>query len=313
MKSKRLIYTAADSNYYTQAAVLVKSLAITQLEPTHLVVFGNGWTPSQIKSLLTFQSELVTVEVRAVEVGELSGINSPGFPLATAYNIIAPKFLLQDYSRAIYVDADIVILDDLKEAWDQKLATPLSAVIDSHVGFIGFPSMWRPWQEENLNPLAPYLNTGFMVMDLDAWRHDELTEKCLYFLNKYSLPCVDQDALNFALNGEFDHLHPRFNLMPFHLMTKLRTAVVLEPPGEIAQAISSPAMIHFHRSFLGKPWIRGCSHPAMKLWEDLATQVNPKWKRGNDIVGFIKSVVAKRAGMTVLDPMSDSLRNLKIG
>jgi hypothetical protein len=51
----------------------------------------------------------------------------------------------------------------------------------------------------------------------------------------------------------------------------------------------------------------------MKLWEDLATQVNPKWKRGNDIVGFIKSVVAKRAGMTALDPMSDSLRNLKIG
>ena len=311
--SKRLIYTAADSNYYTQAAVLVKSLAITQLESTHLIVFGNGWTASQIKSLLTFQSELVTVEVRAVEVAELSGINSPGFPLATAYNIIAPKFLLQDYPRAIYVDADIVILDDLKEAWDQKLVTPLSAVIDSHVGFIGFPSMWRPWQEENLNPLAPYLNTGFMVMDLDAWRHDELTEKCLYFLSKYSLPCVDQDALNFALNGEFDHLHPRFNLMPFHLMTKLRTAVVLEPPGEIAQAITSPAMIHFHRSFLGKPWIRGCSHPAKKLWEDLATQVNPKWKRGNDIVGFIKSVVAKRAGMTVLDPMSDSLRNLKIG
>jgi lipopolysaccharide biosynthesis glycosyltransferase len=313
LNTKRLIYTAADSNYYTQAAVLVKSLAMTQQESTHLIVFGNGWDSAKIESLLTFQSELVTVEVRPVEVAELSGINSPGFPLATAYNIIAPKYFLQTDSRAIYVDADVVILDDLGDAWNQKLVTPLAAVIDSHVGFIGFPSMWRPWQEENLNPLAPYLNTGFMVIDLNGWRRDELTEKCLHFLSKYSLPCVDQDALNFALNGEFDHLHPRFNLMPFHLMTKLRTAVVLEPLDEIAQAISSPAMIHYHRSFLGKPWVRGCSHPAMKLWSDLATQVNPKWKRGNDLTGWIKSVVARRGGMTVLDPLSESLRSLKIG
>ena len=107
-------------------------------------------------------------------------------------------------------------------------------------------------------------------------------------------------------------------MMPYHLMTKLRTVDLIEDPNDIEDAIKSPAMIHFHRSFLGKPWVRGCTHPARKLWTSLADEASPNWKKSNDWIGFMKQRAASYAKMTVLDDASKQLNDkvlpkLKIG
>jgi lipopolysaccharide biosynthesis glycosyltransferase len=123
--TKRILFTAADANYFTQAAVLVHSLSVTQLNETHLIIFGNGWNQDQILKLKMIAFNNLSVEVTPVNANEFSDVKlSHGFPLATAYNLIAPKYLLKDYDHAIYMDADIVILDDLGEVWNQNLKTP---------------------------------------------------------------------------------------------------------------------------------------------------------------------------------------------
>ncbi len=309
----RLLFTAADANYFSQAAVLVKSLSATQTYATELLVFGAGWSREQVSKLQNVCYGNVSVEVIPVDKTKFSDLKlSHGFPLATAYNLIAPRYFLEAYDHAIYMDADIVILDDLGDVWNQILTTPVSAVIDAHIGFIGFPSMWRPWRELGADPKASYLNTGLMNMDLKLWRDLEISEKCLDLLMSFEMPCIDQDALNLVLNGKFDHLHPRFNLMPYHLMKKLRTVDISEKPDDIQSAISDPAMIHFHRSFLGKPWVRGCSHPARKLWTSIADEVSPSWHKSNDLMGALKQVGAKFANMSVLDESSSMLSRLDV-
>ena len=308
----RLFYTAADANYFIQAAVLVKSLSATQLHKTELIVFGNGWNREQVSQLKALCFDNVTVEVMPVDQNNYSGIKlSHRFPLATAYNIIAPKFLLQERDQAIYVDADVVVLDDFGDIWDQELVSPVSGVIDSHVGYIGFPSMWRPWRELGANPKAPYLNTGLLKINLNMWREEKITERCLDLLTSYELPCVDQDALNLIINGKFSYMHPRYNLMPYHLMKKLRTVDVLEDPSHIQGAISDPAMIHFHRSFLGKPWVLGCTHPARQLWTSIADEVSPKWRKSIDLMGTLRQTAAKYAKLSVLDESTKSLSGLR--
>jgi lipopolysaccharide biosynthesis glycosyltransferase len=311
--SKRIFFTAADANYFTQAAVLVYSLSHTQITQTHLIIFGNCWTQQQIVELKKSAANHVSVEVLPVNTDDFKEIKlSHGFPLATTYNLIAPKYLLREYDHAIYMDADIVVLDDLGDVWNQALTTPVSAVIDAHIGFIGFPSMWRPWRELRVDPKAAYLNTGLMNIDLKLWREQEITEKCLDLLASYEMPCIDQDALNLVLNGKFDRLHPRYNLMPYHLMKKLRTVDILEDPVAIQDAIKDPAMIHFHRSFIGKPWVRGCTHPARQLWTSIADEVSPKWRKSTDLMGTLKQTAAKYANMSVLDESSATLKDLKL-
>ena len=60
------IFTAADSNYFVQAAVLTRSISITQRELTNLIVFGNDWNKEQILKLKQIASDRVSVEVLPV-------------------------------------------------------------------------------------------------------------------------------------------------------------------------------------------------------------------------------------------------------
>ena len=298
-----LIYTGADSNYVLQAQVWMLSLVKTQRSPVRVVVLGTGWSDKDRSVMKDLENNLVKVEFRGVDGTKFSNVQlKNGFPLATAYNVLAPLYLLGDESRAIYMDADMVVIEDLSPLWEKQLVSPVGAVLDAHIVWMASPSMWRPWKEEGLEPLTPYLNTGLMLLDLDLWRADKLTERTLEYLEKYELPCVDQDALNLALRGVFDQLHPRYNSMPYHHLKMLRYLDTVELDLIIGEAITQPAVIHYHRSFFGKPWNYGCKHPGKNLWRSLADEVRPGWRKKFDFVGSARAFAAKKAKMTTLDP-----------
>ena len=300
-----LIYTGADGNYALQAQVWMLSMVKTQRSPVRLVVFGNGWSDKDRSVMKDLENNLVRVEFRGVDGTQFSNVQlKNGFPLATAYNVLAPLHLLGDESRAIYMDADMVVTEDLSPLWEKQLMSPVGAVLDAHIVWMASPSMWRPWKEEGLEPLTPYLNTGLMLLDLDWWRADKLTERTLEYLEKYELPCVDQDALNLALRGVFDQLHPRYNSMPYHHLKMLRYLDPVEPDLIIGEALTQPAVIHYHRSFFGKPWNYGCKHPGKNLWRSLADEVSSSWQKQFDLVGSARAFAAKTAKMTTLDARS---------
>jgi len=301
------IYTGADGNYALQAQVWFLSLVKTQHVSTRVVIFGNGWSDKDRILLQKCANHLVSVDICEVDASQFSGVQlMNGFPLATAYNVLAPKYLLGNEARAIYMDADMVVTEDLSPLWNMELSSPIAAVLDAHIVWMASPSMWRPWREENLEPLTPYLNTGLILMDLKRWRVDQLTEQTLSYLEKYELPCVDQDALNLALRGKFQKLHPRYNSMPYHHLRMLRYLDTVESDKNIGEAITNPAIIHYHRSFFGKPWTFGCTHPGVELWRQLASEVNPRWRKKFDLIGSARAFAAKKAKMTKLDSRSFS-------
>ena len=296
-----LIFTGADGNYALQAQVWMLSLVKTQRTSVRVVVFGNGWSDKDKRITKALENELVKVEFREVDVEQFANVRlKSGFPLATAYNVLAPLFLLRGESRAIYMDADMVVTEDLSPLWTMQLGTPVGAVLDAHIVWMASPSMWRPWKEEGLEPLTPYLNTGLMLMDLDHWRAERLTERTLDYLEKYELPCVDQDALNLALRGEFDQLHPRYNSMPYHHLKMLRYLDTVENDEVIGEAITKPAVIHYHRSFFGKPWTYWCTHPGVALWRSLADEVQPGWRKNFGLMGSARAFAARKVNMTSL-------------
>ena len=297
-----LIFTGADGNYALQAQVWMLSLVKTQWSPVRVMVFGNGWSDKDRSVMKDLENNLVKVEFCGVDGAQFSNVQlKNGFPLATAYNVLAPLYLLGDESKALYMDADMVVTKDLSLLWETHLRTPVGAVLDAHIVWMASPSMWRPWKEEGLEPLTPYLNTGLMLMNLDRWRAEKLTERTLAYLERYELPCVDQDALNLVLRGDFDQLHPRYNSMPYHHLKMLRYLDTVESDSVIGEAITDPAVIHYHRSFFGKPWTFGCTHPGADLWRSLADEVRPGWRKRFDLTGSARSFAAKRAKMTTLD------------
>ena len=297
-----LVYTAADGSYALQAQVLFHSLVLTQPQPTELRIFGNGWTRREIARLEGLATDKVKANVVEISDSDFSEVKlASGFPLATAYNILAPDHFIQQSGRALYLDADMVVMEDLHPLFGMTMDHCFGAVLDAHVAVVGAPSMWRPWREEHLPPLTPYLNTGTLLIDLQRWRDEQVTSKTLEFLSKYSLPCVDQDALNLATRGNFDRLSPRYNMMPYHLLTMFRNADLVENPTEIGRTVTNPAIIHFHRSFFGKPWTYGATHPGTGLWRTLAKEVNPHWRKKFDFFNYARGKGARLAGMMKTD------------
>lgn len=311
-QSELLIYTAADCNYSLQAQVLLLSLSKTQTSPVRLIIFGNDWKSRDLKRLQRISNDNVSAEVREVDLSQFSSIKlASKFPLATAYNILAPQYFLKEKGRALYVDADTVITQSLETLLTRQMDYAVSAVIDAHIACIGSPTMWRPWREEAIEPLTPYLNTGVMLIDLEHWREMDLTNKIVDVLSRYELPCVDQDAINIVLRGSFGRLEPRFNSMPYHYLTQFRYADFIETDEELHQAISHPAITHFHRSFLGKPWAYGAIHPGTKMWRALADEVDPRWKRSFDLVGYARRRGAQFARMLSIDSRAIELPQLE--
>lgn len=311
VRMDRVIYTAADGNYSLQAQVLLFSLVRTQKFRTRLVVFGNDWNSREVARLQGLSTEVVSAEVRPVDQARFSSIKlASKFPLATAYNILAPEYLLAESGRALYVDADVAITEDLGVLFDYRMEHAVGAVLDAHIGWVSSPSMWRPWREEHMDPLTPYLNTGVLLIDLDAWRKENLTERIVDVLCRYELPCVDQDAINIVLRGAFDKLAPRYNLMPYHYLRTFRYVDAVETDDAIGEAIVRPAIVHYHRSFLGKPWTYGAIHPATKLWRGLATEAHPRWRRSADIMGYVRRRGAMFARMLQIDDRAVEISRL---
>lgn len=297
-----LIYTAADGNYALQAMVLLKSLSLTQRSGFRFVIFGNGWSKRNLARLQQVKRSDCEVEQVDITPDDFAGIKlSRGFPLATAYNILAPQNFLKSDDRMLYMDADVLVTTDLSEMYMAELSTPVSACIDAHIVFAGSPSMWRPWREENVDPMTPYLNTGVMLIDGPKWRRLNITEKCLHLMRTHNMPCADQDALNLVLKGQFNVLAPRFNSMPYHYLRQWRYLDLVTPQAEIQAAIESPAILHFHRSFLGKPWNIGCTHPGRELWRELAQGLEPRWRRRLALTDLVRTTIARRAKMTDID------------
>lgn len=311
--TSRLVYTAADSNYLLQAKVFLRSMSYTQIEPTHLLVFGSGWNQTQRDELAAHAFNHLSVEVRDVDPEKHRDIRlTNGFPLATAYNILAPQTELPVGVRAAYFDADMVVRRDLGELFAMPMKYAVGSVIDAHVAMVGGPSMWRPWREEKIDPRLPYLNTGALLIDVDRWNSERLTQRTLEFLEKYDLPCVDQDAINLALRGEFDLLRPAFNSMPYHIMKLLRTVDLVESLEDIDEAITDPVVVHFHRSFLGKPWTYGSTHPARKLWTNLADECDTKWRKKLDLMSWARGFAANKAKMSILDDRASKMTKLNV-
>jgi lipopolysaccharide biosynthesis glycosyltransferase len=90
--------------------------------------------------------------------------------------------------------------------------------------------------------VSTYFNAGVLLIDLDRWRHERISERALEFLEKHpTTPYADQDALNVACDGRWKHLDHKWNFQAHDSQRFERTEKRLRP-----------AILHFVMA--AKPW-----------------------------------------------------------
>lgn len=167
----------------------------------------------------------------------------------SAYRMLIPE-LLPEYDRALYIDTDVIVRDDLSELFETDLD---GAYIGGVVSLTNQTSRREAVAiQAELPEMDWYVNTGVLLMDLAAIRRDGIAEKWQAFLGKFE-GSVDQHILNHVCRGRIAFLPLRYNvyLSALGLYTD-GTAHVFASPKEVREAYENPAIFHF--SLRTKPW-----------------------------------------------------------
>lgn len=119
------------------------------------------------------------------------------------HRLIIPSILGETAEKAIYLDCDTIIKEDISHLWNLTLG-------DYSIGAVADPYSYN--NARRLKIPVPYVNSGVLVFNLKKWFEDNLQEKVLHCLNTFpKLELPDQDALNLVLSGKIMQLDTKWN------------------------------------------------------------------------------------------------------
>ena len=253
-ESTVVLSCAVDGSWALPLAVMLRS-ADTHLAPgRHLVahVIDGGLSETDRVRVQRSLGPRTQIKWHAADRSKLSRVPLWGHVSPSTYDrLTIGRILPSDVSRILWLDCDLLVLDDLsvlfdaemKGAWALAVPDPLVRVVSSRFGV-------KEYRALGLAPSTAYFNAGVMVVDLDAWRREQVEERALDYLHRYAAQVFfhEQEALNVILARRWNPLAPTWNWSthPFHAPTeRLRGAM--------------PSILHFTGA--RKPWIRGGAGP----------------------------------------------------
>lgn len=226
----------------------------------------------KLKSIVEpFKSKIIFFKIKEkIKFKECFHLNQ------TAYVRIFMANYLKKYSKFIYLDNDLIFLDDICYLWEVNLG-------DKTIGAVPFVSeKYLNWL--NLGKIK--FGTGVLIIDKNKFIKNKCALKMSNFLikNYNKIELADQDAFNFLFSKNFYKLSPKFNLSNYFFSNFDKTIFSSE---ELLD-IKKPLIVHFTGDI--KPWNYLCINPYSKIyWENL---VQTPWKdykiENKSLINFFK-------------------------
>jgi lipopolysaccharide biosynthesis glycosyltransferase len=174
---------------------------------------------------------------------------------ATLMRLLAPSELPDWADRALLIDSDVVVVDDLSHLMQAGRDGRLLTAVENFSGPTVATSLPRLYAELGLDPETPYFNAGIMALNLRRWRTERVTERVIAFLNRYGdrVDFLEQDALNAVVAGDYEALLPRWNVQLLTLSHFGRQAASREERRRLQDRLLLEAGI-LHFAGPRKPW-----------------------------------------------------------
>ncbi|MGB6178145.1 glycosyltransferase family 8 protein [Carnobacterium sp.] len=258
-ESEITIISAANEEFVPHLATLFLSLLQTKKSETILnfyVIDDHIALNSKEKLNRMVNEYNATISYLQIDTLEFDEMVESDRITTTAYFRIAIPIFLESTTiqRAIYLDCDIIALQQIEDIWSIDLGDKLLAAVED----AGFHQRLEAMEIDTKSDT--YFNSGVMIIDLDKWRNEKISEQVLAFAseNQDELMFHDQDALNAILHDRWLILHPKWNAQAYILSNEK------DSPTEIGQieyteARNEPALVHYSGHV--KPWHTESDHP----------------------------------------------------
>ncbi|MEN9314695.1 MAG: hypothetical protein RIS35_1088 [Pseudomonadota bacterium] len=247
-----------DARYVPYAAVSIYSLCLSARSPLriHCVV-----PPDEVRDrgFADRMRDWFGVAIRFHDAPDLRIVDwqvARHISWGTYLRLMIPDLLTE--RRAVYLDADTLVLGDLEDLHQTPLdGCPVGGVVDP----VGGRTTRMPRRDGD-----PYLNAGVLVMDLDQMRQGRLLEACTAIREQYGerLTWADQCVINKYAEGRKRVFDERWNRQVF------ANKISREDWARVSTPIES-SVLHFVGST--KPWDSWCDPVISEFWWSYARKV----------------------------------------
>ncbi len=209
--TKTCVVLAADENLVLQTEAILSSINENYHGTETLDVFilvppnlGEWTLKRQYQSLRINFIAVSQIEEPSVQESVKLTYRYLRLPPASMYRYFMAD-LLPDYTKAIYLDIDLIVTRDISPLLNFKLNNPIGVFVEMQMDFP---------DNEQYKDFA-YFNSGVMVVDLDYWREHDISTKLVELSKRITMwtGAGDQDVLNLFFRNNFTSMPVNFNYL----------------------------------------------------------------------------------------------------
>lgn len=201
-------------------------------------------------------------------------------PIAHISSAMYAKLFLSellDIERVIYLDGDILVLEDISGLWQ--------AFDDNYcIQAVYNPNYDYDNAYLNIENGKKTFNSGVMMMNLKAMKSADYLERLLAFTAAYhAMVLGDQAAFNVVFKDNWAELPPAWNVQKnFYFNTHRRVGI---SKSERRALIKAPKIVHFSSAY--KPWMLRTYHPNKKVYIQLYEEIFGKFSYSDRTLGSV--------------------------
>ena len=207
------IFLASDDNYAKFLNISMLSILYNTNSFIDFYILDDNivnFHKEQIIKSLNKNFSNFTIQFISINVNEyFKNMNiTPNYPTLNIYSRFLISDLKKEINKAIYIDCDTIILDDISKLYYEKLNPYIIGAVPEHPYNMDLINLRNNIQSSK-NHL--YFNSGVLLIDCKKWREKNITKSILKIkLNKYL--CPDQDLLNKYFDNDYKVLSYKYNL-----------------------------------------------------------------------------------------------------
>lgn len=261
-----------DKNLVQYAGVLIVSIMETNrrnLIRFHIVHDGSlvDEDKDMLRNVLRkYKKEIYFYQIR----DQLDNLPVTNYSPAAFIRIFLPQILPTEIGRVLYLDIDMIVMDDLKPLFETNLEGKYFAccIDDQEYSTRNFNRLkleFHRWADKS------YFNTGMMLMNLKIWRELKLADRVLQYMTEHDKEIyhyADQDVLNCLFYENVKIIDSRYNVLLNFMTDYTKLDIRREKWGMIESALKNPCIVHLYG--WEHPWFKDAGNPYCKIWHYFA-------------------------------------------
>ena len=216
------VFFASDDNYIPCLAVAIHSLEKNASKKNNykLIILHSGMSEKGKQEIKEFEQENIKIDFKDIsnienDLKDDLALRLRDYYSSTIYYRIFIGSLFPEYHKAVYIDSDVVLLDDIANLYNTDLEGNIIGAI--HDGVLHDSKKLQDYVEVNDGvENKKYFNSGVLVIDLDKFRETRVEERFVRILTKYNCDTIapDQDYLNILCKDKVKYLPLSWDKMP---------------------------------------------------------------------------------------------------